>query len=256
MKLYELKHEEEFLIRAMRAFSFLELYGYTITGYKYNIFDVYPSITYSNIHLGISINISDTCYFFKEGKLINKSFSLSEIYKHFDSSLSEGKIYTPATISKFIQNFLMPIVIGKIWIKQLMEMNNKSINTNVILDKGEELSNIEIDLLNSIRAFYPRLKNNYNIKNIDTKDFFSSIIYADTFEKKYIKIKGKNNYTYQVEFFSKNKRIILSDNYELFDKSMRNGEIYSYKNISSFFDKYLNQVINGEKWIFDLIQLK
>ena len=39
MKLYELKHEEEFLIRAMRAFSFLELYGYTITGYKYNIFD-------------------------------------------------------------------------------------------------------------------------------------------------------------------------------------------------------------------------
>jgi len=125
----ELNDDERSVIEIIRSFNFLRKYGYREKELSIDHRE-YPTIIYVNailkrkvIILGRESSWSIIIERNRPFALKTKSYAIdiSDYYNTFGSSMLKGKNYTLKSQAEFIQQHLMPLIKGEIWIDELIK---------------------------------------------------------------------------------------------------------------------------------------
>ncbi len=134
MGIRELDYQEFGLIEIIRNFKFLRQENYnereiTIGG-RSN-----PSIIYSNLRANRIVKVlgdesQSWTIVIQRRKLFDfkkddSFFDISDYYKTFGGSMVKGKNYTLKSQVDFIQQYLMPVIKGEMWIDELIKQKKK-----------------------------------------------------------------------------------------------------------------------------------
>ena len=125
----EINDDERNLIEIIRSFNFLRKYGYhereLSIGHR-----EYPTIIYVNSILKRKVKIlgSESSWSiiierdrFFSLKSESYAIDISNYYNTFGCSMIKGKNYTLKSQAEFVQQHLMPIIKGEIWINELIK---------------------------------------------------------------------------------------------------------------------------------------
>lgn len=132
MKIEELNYQERSLIEILRSFEFVKEYGYKAHYFSYYI-KAFPSVHFKNNQLNQTIRIVGSDYGSTENNYIiiiekrsifsYKVFDISDYYNTFGSSMLKSKNYSLKSQVAFIQQYLMPVIKGEMWIDELIKKN-------------------------------------------------------------------------------------------------------------------------------------
>jgi len=130
MQLEELDYKERALIEILRSFSFLtniSYYGkeFSVSG-RSN-----PSVVFYNTQINRIVKVlGDESQSFSvviqrkklfDFKKSDSFFDISDYYKAFGGSMVKGKNYTLKSQADFIQQHLLPVIKGELWIDELIK---------------------------------------------------------------------------------------------------------------------------------------
>jgi hypothetical protein len=128
----ELNSKEKLIIDILRNFSFLELFGYFVDNISYGGREL-PSVIYKNQYNGMQVHFIgnetnyNTMILRKKKWALKKSakvFEISDCFKYFDVAMQKNRTYTFKSIAEFIQNYLISVIKGEVWINDLIKDNN------------------------------------------------------------------------------------------------------------------------------------
>lgn len=127
MDYYELYESEQCLVDILRNFEFLRRYGYREYELSYFV-RAYPTIRFKNSKIKQIISIigsdlggTDVPYniSIERRKLFSsKAFAIEDCYNLFGSSMMKGKNYSLKSQAEFMQQYLLPIIKGEVWLDQ------------------------------------------------------------------------------------------------------------------------------------------
>jgi len=134
MDIEELNGDEKAVIEIIRAFKFLRQENYDVKelniGRRSN-----PSIIYSNLRANRIVKVlgdesQSWTIVIQRRKLFDfkrddSFFDISDYYKTFGGSMAKDKNYTLKSQVDFIQQHLMPVIKGEVWIDELIKQKNK-----------------------------------------------------------------------------------------------------------------------------------
>lgn len=134
MDIKELNNKEKAIIEIVRAFNFLDMLDYhvkeLIMGGREN-----PSIVYHNRMANRLIRIiGNECFMWsiivQRTKIVSFKkesfvFDISDYYSSFNCAMIKGRNYTLKTQAEFIQQYLMPVIKGEIWIDELIKQKKE-----------------------------------------------------------------------------------------------------------------------------------
>lgn len=128
MDYFELYESEQCLIDILRNFEFLRRYSYKEYELSYFV-RAYPSISFKNSKtnqiisiIGSDLGSTDIQYniSIERRKLFSsKVFAVEDCYSIFGSSMMKGKIYSLKSQAEFMQQHLLPIIKGEMWLDEL-----------------------------------------------------------------------------------------------------------------------------------------
>ena len=129
MQIDELNYKERALIEILRSFSFLANISYY--GKEFSIGGrSNPSVVFYNTKINRIVKVlGDESQSFsiviQRKKLFDFKklipFDISDYYKTFGGSMVKGKNYTLKSQVDFIQQYLMPVIKGEMWIDELIK---------------------------------------------------------------------------------------------------------------------------------------
>lgn len=125
----ELNDDERNLIEIIRSFSFLRQYGYRENELSIGHRE-YPTVIFVNAIskrkvriLGSECSWSIIIERARPFSLITESYAIdiSNYYSTFGSSMIKGKNYTLKSQAEFIQQYLIPVIKGEMWIDEMIK---------------------------------------------------------------------------------------------------------------------------------------
>lgn len=134
MELKDLNYQEKGLIEILRAFKFLRQESYyekeISVGGRSNPSIVYYSLRVNRIVKVLGDESQSWTIVIQRKKLfdLNKAdsfFDISDYYSTFGGSMMKGKNYTLKSQVDFIQQHLMPVIKGEVWIDELIKQKKK-----------------------------------------------------------------------------------------------------------------------------------
>lgn len=129
MKKLELSYSEELLIDILRNFEFLRNYGYHPVEIAYWT-RAYPSVYFENYSLkqrlsvigsDLDTNSKYTICIEKRRVFSYKVLTVNKIYSLFENERIKDENYTLKLQAEFIQQHLIPIIKGDMWIDELIK---------------------------------------------------------------------------------------------------------------------------------------
>lgn len=134
MTIIELNEREKYLLEILRFFEFVKEYRYREYKFLYYI-NAYPSVHFKNYQLNQVLSIIGSDYGSTENgysiiieKLSFFSYkvlSISDYYETFGSGMIKGRNYTLKSQAEFVQQHLMPVIKGEMWIDELIKQRGK-----------------------------------------------------------------------------------------------------------------------------------
>ncbi|HEY9123903.1 MAG TPA: hypothetical protein VIO15_06155 [Bacteroidales bacterium] len=134
MDIEDLNSDERALIEIIRAFKFLRQESYhekeISIGGRSNPSIIYYSSKVNRIVKILGDESQSWTIVIQRRKLfdLNKAdsfFDISNYYSTFGGSMVKGKNYTLKSQVDFIQQHLMPVIKGEVWIDELIKQKNK-----------------------------------------------------------------------------------------------------------------------------------
>ncbi len=129
---FELRDSERFLIEVIREFDFLRYVGYT--NRHFEVYNIAQWVEFGNepadrvvmvaTEAEHEVFVMKTKYEWGDRLVPNPGFAVSEIYERFcgdGPKVSRSGSIWISEYSKFIQEHLMPVITGEMWIDELLK---------------------------------------------------------------------------------------------------------------------------------------